>query len=164
MENSDITDFHPALVAFSWSRRTDLKFPLTNKCFSWGVSWWFSRTFTSWGPQIYSFLFNQGKCSGTTAPHLQYSPQPVCFPHSATTMWRKLSSPSQLPANWPTGTPCIINTLINWMAEILVCICAPPEASGQLSNWSHRHWVDQKAGFKNTCIWKVRYHSVFLLE
>ena len=49
MGNSDITDLHDAVVASSWSRRTDLKFPLTNKCFSWGVSWWFSRTFTSWG-------------------------------------------------------------------------------------------------------------------
>ena len=105
-------------------------------------------------PQIHSFLFNQGKCSATTAPHLQYSPQPPCFPHSASTIWKKLSSPSQLPINWPTGTPCIINTLINWMAEILVCIWSPPEASGQLSNWSRRHWVDQKAGFKNTFIWK----------
>ena len=44
-------------------------------------------------PQIHGFLFNQGKCSGTTAPHLQYSPQPLCFPHSASTIWIKLSSP-----------------------------------------------------------------------
>ena len=34
MGKSDITDLHGALVAFSWSRQTDLKFPLTNKCFS----------------------------------------------------------------------------------------------------------------------------------
>ena len=40
---------HDAVVAFSWCRWTDLKFPLTDKCFPWGVSWWFSRTFTSWG-------------------------------------------------------------------------------------------------------------------
>ena len=48
-ESSDITDLHGALLAFPWSRRTDLRSPLTNKCFSWGVSWWFSRIFTSWG-------------------------------------------------------------------------------------------------------------------
>ena len=34
MGKSDITDLHGALVAFSWSRRTDLKCPLTNKYFS----------------------------------------------------------------------------------------------------------------------------------
>ena len=48
-ESSDITDLHGAVVAFSWSRRTDLKFLLTNKYFPCGVSMWFSRTFTSWG-------------------------------------------------------------------------------------------------------------------
>ena len=48
-ESSDITDLHGAVEAFSWSRRTDLKFPLTDKCFPCGVSLWFSRTFTSWG-------------------------------------------------------------------------------------------------------------------
>ena len=31
-ESSDITDLHGAAVAFSWSRWTDLKFPLTDKC------------------------------------------------------------------------------------------------------------------------------------
>ena len=40
---------HDAVVAFSWCRWTDLKFPLTDKCFPCGVSLWFSRTFTSWG-------------------------------------------------------------------------------------------------------------------
>ena len=149
-ESSDITDLHGALVAFSWSRRTDLKCPLTNKYFSWGVSGDFPGHSQVGDPQIHGFLFNQGKCSGTTAPHLQYSPQPLCFPHSASTMWRKLAAHSQLYTNWPTGTPCIINTLANWMAEILVCICPPPEASGQLSNWSRRDWVDQKAELKNT--------------
>ena len=38
-ESSDITDLHGAVEAFSWSRRTDLKFPLTDKCFPCGVSW-----------------------------------------------------------------------------------------------------------------------------
>ena len=38
MENSDITDLHGVVVAFSWSRRTDLKFPLTDKHFPCGVS------------------------------------------------------------------------------------------------------------------------------
>ena len=33
-ESSDITDLHGAVVAFSWSRWTDLKFRLTDKCFS----------------------------------------------------------------------------------------------------------------------------------
>ena len=48
-ESSDITDLHGAVVAFSWSRRTDQKFPLTDKSFPCGVSLWFSGTFTSWG-------------------------------------------------------------------------------------------------------------------
>ena len=48
-ESSDITDLHGAVVAFSWSRRTDQKFPLTDKSFPCGISLWFSRTFTSWG-------------------------------------------------------------------------------------------------------------------
>ena len=48
-ESSDITDLHDAVVAFFWSRQTDLKFPLTDKCFSCGGSLWFSRTFISWG-------------------------------------------------------------------------------------------------------------------
>ena len=60
-ESSDITDLHGALVAFSWSRRTDLKFPLTNKCFSWGVSWLYSRIFTSWGSPNSWFPFLSGK-------------------------------------------------------------------------------------------------------
>ena len=80
-ESSDITDLHGALVAFSWSRRTDLKCPLTNKYFSWGVSGDFPGHSQVGDPQIHGFLFNQGKCSGTTAPHLQYSPQPLYFPH-----------------------------------------------------------------------------------
>ena len=112
---------------------------------------------------IVSFLI-RGNVLEPTVPHLQYSPEPLCFPHSASTIWRILAAHSELPTSWPTGNPCIINTLNNWMAEILVCICPPPKDSGQLSNWSHRHWVDQKAGFKNTFIWKVRYHSLFLLE
>ena len=43
--------------AFSWSRWTDLKFPLTDKCFSCGVSLWLSRTFTSWGSPMTEFPF-----------------------------------------------------------------------------------------------------------
>ena len=41
-------------------------------------------------PQIHSFLFNQGKCSGT---HSSPPAEPLCFPHSASTIWRILSSP-----------------------------------------------------------------------
>ena len=40
--------------------------------------------------QIHSFLFNQGKCSGT---HSSPPAEPLCFPHSASTIWRILSSP-----------------------------------------------------------------------
>ena len=66
-ESSDITDLHGAVVAFSWSRRTDQKFPLTDKSFPCD----FLGHSQVGGPQIHSFPFNQGKCSGTTAPHLQ---------------------------------------------------------------------------------------------
>ena len=48
-ESSDIIDLHGSVLAFSWSRWTELKFLLTNKYFPCGVSMWFSRTFTSWG-------------------------------------------------------------------------------------------------------------------
>ena len=54
------------LVQTDWS-----EIPLTDKRFPCGVSLWFSRTFRVGDPQIHSFLCNQGKCSGTTAPHLQ---------------------------------------------------------------------------------------------
>ena len=63
--SSDITDLHGALVAFSWSRQTDLKFSLTDKCFSCGISLWFFQDFQVGYHQILSFLFNQGKYSGT---------------------------------------------------------------------------------------------------
>ena len=39
-----------------------------------------------------SFLI-MGNVLVPTAHHLQSSPQPLCFPHSASTIWRKFSSP-----------------------------------------------------------------------
>ena len=42
-ESSDITDLHGSVVAYSWSRRTDLKFLLTSKYFPCGIPLWFSR-------------------------------------------------------------------------------------------------------------------------
>ena len=39
-----------------------------------------------------SFLI-RGNVLVPTAHHLQSSPQPLCFPHSASTIWRKLSGP-----------------------------------------------------------------------
>ena len=49
---------------------------------------------------IVSFLI-RGNILVPTAHHLQSSPQPLCFPHSASTIWRKFSSP-QSAAYWLT--------------------------------------------------------------
>ena len=173
-ESSDITDLHGAVVAFSWSRWTDLKFPLTDKCFPWGVIFQVnhqvnslvifqdihklripniirsdqisrsvvsdslrahesqharppcpsptpgvhsdSRPSSQWcHPAISSSVvpfssclqslpasesfpniivyFNQGKCCGTHSSPPTVVTRASLFPHSASTIWRILSSP-----------------------------------------------------------------------
>ena len=60
-----------AVVAFSWSRRTDLKFPLTNKCFSCGLILVIFQDIHKLGiPKfIVSFLI-RGNVLEPTTPHL----------------------------------------------------------------------------------------------
>ena len=69
---------------------------------------------------------------------------PTCSSHHSLSVTLTLQVPSgenyaahsQLPTSWPTGNPCIINTLNNWLAEILVCICPPLWI---LDNWQTGH-------------------------
>ena len=108
-ESSDITDLHAAVVTLSWPRWTNLKFPLTDKYFPWGVLCdfpWHSQVGDS---QHHGFLFNQGKCSGTHSLPPAVVTTASLFSSTCKHHLEKIKQ--------PTGPPCIIDTLNNWMTE-----------------------------------------------
>ena len=161
-EISDITDLNGAVILLVQTDWSEIP-PDWQVFLLWGILVIIPDFHKLGIPNAIVSFSIRGNILVPTAHHPQSSPEPLCLPHSASTIWRKLSSSPSAAYYWPTGNPCITNTLNSWMAEILVCICPLFGGSGQLSNWSES-WIQKQIYLRSEIPFSLTFRVTILVS